>query len=666
MIEKMKFLSITGPKDDIDRVVERYLSKYEIQLENALSELKTVANLRPYLEINPYKAELQTAAALMGEIQGAVDVHDVQEGKATGALKGAESQEMSIRQADQTGLSVEDAVNTIHSLDEQIKILRTEKDALETQVHSIEESMDRVIPFADLNYDLKDIMHFQYIKFRFGRMTHEYYNKFMDYVYDTIDTVVHKCQEDADYVWLVYFVPEPLCDKIDAIYASLHFERFFLPDEYEGTPVDATHELEHQLADLDEKMRHVDEEIRGALEAHTEDLRAAYQKLETYSKNFDVRKLAACTKDKDHTFYILCGWMSETDAKAFRKELEQDDKTFCFVEEDHDNIISRPPTKLKNPGLFRPFEMFIRMYGLPSYEEIDPTIILGLTYAFLFGFMFGDAGQGLCLMLGGYLLYRAKKMNLAAIISCCGFFSTIFGFLFGSVFGFENIIKPLWLRPKTAMTNLPFVGNLNTVFIVAIAMGMGIVLMTMVLNVINSLRSHDTEKAFFDTNGIAGIVFYGALAVTIILYMSGHVLPATAVLVVMFVIPLLVIFFKEPLTALAEKHAKIMPEEKGMFFVQGVFELFEVCLSYFSNTLSFVRVGAFAVSHAAMMEVVLMLAGAEAGTPNWLVVVLGNLFVCGMEGLIVGIQVLRLEYYELFSRFYRGTGREFKPYGKQN
>ena len=101
-----------------------------------------------------------------------------------------------------------------------------------------------------------------------------------------------------------------------------------------------------------------------------------------------------------------------------------------------------------------------------------------------------------------------------------------------------------------------------------------------------------------------------------------------------------------------------------MFFVQGFFELFEVYLSYFSNTLSFVRVGAFAVSHAAMMEVVLMLAGVEAGNPNWAVVVLGNLFVCGMEGLIVGIQVLRLEYYELFSRFYRGTGRAFRPYGK--
>ena len=229
----------------------------------------------------------------------------------------------------------------------------------------------------------------------------------------------------------------------------------------------------------------------------------------------------------------------------------------------------------------------------------------------------------------------------------------------------ETILEPLWLHPKTAMTKLPFIGNLNTVFVVAVAMGMGIVLMTMIINVINRLRCHDTENAWFDTNGVAGIVFYGALAATVTLYMTGHALPATAVLVVMFVLPLAVIFFKEPLAALIEKKAQVMPKEKGMFFVQGFFELFEVCLSYFSNTLSFVRVGAFAVSHAAMMEVVLMLSGAEAGNPNWLIVILGNLFVCGMEGLIVGIQVLRLEYYELFSRFYKGTGREFRPYGKK-
>ena len=636
----MKFLSITGPKADIDRVIDQYLSKYEIHLENALSELKTVTSLRPYLEINPYKAELQTAAALMESFHGSP--------------------------ATDTGktVTVEEAIQTIHDLDSALKDLTTQKEALEKEADTINTSMNNVIPFTNLNYDLKDILHFNHVKFRFGRMTHEYYNKFMDYVYDTIDTVVHPCQEDADYIWLVYFVPEKLSDKIDAIYASLHFERFFLPDEYEGTPTEATHVLEKKLSDLCEKTREIDGKISEIMSTKKDDLAAAYSKLTSYSTNFDVRKLAACTKQDDHTFFILCGWMSESDAAAFCKEIEKDDSTFCFVENDHGNIMSTPPTKLKNPGLFKPFEMFIKMYGLPAYDEIDPTIILGLTYSFLFGFMFGDVGQGLCLLLGGFLLYRSKKMNLAAIISCCGFFSTIFGFMFGSVFGFENILEPLWLRPKEAMTSLPFIGNLNTVFVVAIAMGMGIILMTMIVNIINSLRTHDTEKTWFDTNGVAGVVFYGAMAVTIFLFMSGHTLPASIVLVVMFVLPLAVIFCKEPLTALVEKKAEVMPKEKGMFFVQGFFELFEVCLSYFSNTLSFVRVGAFAVSHAAMMEVVLMLAGAEAGSPNWIVIVLGNLFVCGMEGLIVGIQVLRLEYYELFSRFYKGTGREFKPFGK--
>ena len=110
-------------------------------------------------------------------------------------------------------------------------------------------------------------------------------------------------------------------------------------------------------------------------------------------------------------------------------------------------------------------------------------------------------------------------------------------------------------------------------------------------------------------------------------------------------------FLKEPLTRLVTGMKEDEKESPLMFIVQSFFEMFETLLSFFSNTLSFVRIGAFAVSHAAMMEVVLMLAGG-AEHPNMGVVIAGNLFVMGMEGLIVGIQVLRLEYYELFSRFY--------------
>ena len=637
MIEKMKFLSITGPKADIDRVVDTYLSRYEIHLENALSELKTVRDLRPYIETNPYKEELLKAQAMMESY------HELLPG-------GSERR-----------VSLETALETVRSLDRKLSELTEQKNELLAQRAALQESMDKVVPFSGLNYDVRRILGFQYIKFRFGRISREYYEKFSAYVYDTI---VFKCKEDAQYIWIVYFVPEKLEDKIDAIYASMHFERMFLPDEYDGTPTQAGHNLEDQIRELEAKILQVDQDIVAAINSRKDDLIASYQRISTFSTNFDVRKLAACTKHDDHTFYILCGWMTEQDARSFQKEIENDDNTFCIIEDDHANIMSKPPTKMKNPGLFKPFELYVEMYGLPSYNEIDPTILIGLTYSFLFGFMFGDAGQGLCLLIGGFLLYRFKKVRLAGIISCCGVFSTIFGLLFGSVFGFEDLIPAMWLRPSEAMTNLPFIGKLNTVFVVAVGLGMLIILMCMVLNIVNSLRSHDTEKVYFDTNGVAGLVFYFALACTIVLYMSGKALPATVILVVMFVVPLFVMFFKEPLTAIVEKKAEKIEGGVGMFITQGLFELFEVLLSYFSNTLSFVRVGAFAVSHAAMMQVVLMLAGAEAGSPNWAVVIGGNLFVCGMEGLIVGIQVLRLEYYELFSRFYRGSGRAFKPYGK--
>ena len=143
-------------------------------------------------------------------------------------------------------------------------------------------------------------------------------------------------------------------------------------------------------------------------------------------------------------------------------------------------------------------------------------------------------------------------------------------------------------------------------------------------------------------------------------------------MVIFLGIPVILFLLQEPLGQLVEGKKPKAEGGVGMFLVQGFFELFETMLSFFSNTISFVRIGAFAVSHAAMMEVVLMLGGITdgAGNPNWIIIVLGNIIVCGLEGLVVGIQVLRLEYYEMFSRFYTGSGREFHPYdnhaGKEN
>ena len=207
-----------------------------------------------------------------------------------------------------------------------------------------------------------------------------------------------------------------------------------------------------------------EKQIRELMAKNAAKLRGAKRRLEELSTNFDVRKLAARIEEGDNKedYYILCGWMGEEDVKKFLAESKNDDKVFVVVEEDKEKFFGEPPTKLKNPRFFKPFEMFIRMYGLPANDEIDPTMFVALTYTFIFGAMFGDVGQGLCLFVFGGLLYLIKKINLAGIISIAGLFSTFFGFMFGSIFGFEDVIPALWLRPMNNMMSVPFIGKLNT------------------------------------------------------------------------------------------------------------------------------------------------------------------------------------------------------------
>lgn len=638
MIVKMKFLSITGPKDDIERMAGQYLSKYEIQLENALTELKTVRDLRAYTDKNPYEEIIRQAKEYL-----------------PAGLK--TDQEF-------PDITAEQAANILREAESHLTELRNKRAELSEEREKCRVSLENIDPFRGLRFEVHKLLKFRYIKYRFGRISKEYFDKFERYVYDTLDTIFYQCSSDDEYVWGVYFAPDSVADKVDAVYASMHFEHFYLPDEYEGTPSQAYEELKNRIASLDEELSEVDRQISAVVGEHADELAGAVSHLEKLSASFDIRKFAALTREKDNVFYILCGWMPEDQADAFQKEIEDDKQTFVVMEDDHDNIFSTPPTKLKNFKLFRPFEMYVKMYGLPAYNELDPTMFVALTYAFIFGAMFGDVGQGLVLLLGGLFLYKKKGMDLAAIIASAGVFSTFFGFMYGSFFGFEDtLIQHIWLKPKEAMMSLPVIGQMNTVFVVAIVFGMFLILAVMVMHIVVCMRNHDAEGTWFDTNGVAGLLFYGFLVACLILFMSGHTLPAAVILVVILGVPLLAMAFKEPLGAWLEKKKAKFDDGVPMYLVQTFFEMFEVLLSFFSNTLSFVRIGAFAVSHAAMMEVVLMLAGfTNGGSGNWIIIILGNAFVCAMEGLIVGIQVLRLEYYELFSRFYKGTGHAFRPY----
>lgn len=634
MIEKMRFVSIIGPKDDIDRVTDTYLSKYDIHLENTLTELNGLKNIHPFLEANPYQQLQRNVSELQQVIK--------------------------FEPENKKNISIQEASSIIVNAYEKLLQHNEQLEELQKKRALLDENINIVAPFRQLSFGLSNVLNFKFIKYRFGKMSHEHYEQFMKYEYDKLNVIFIESNIDENYVWGIYFTPAILKDKADAIFSSLHFERIIIPDDYSGTAEESYNKYCDELKKVDSEIEKITLNFKEYLNSIKDDLSSAANIINKYSHNREIRKMAACTidtsnvlNDSSHsTFYIICGWMVEQDAARFQADVEDDPNVFCLIEETtHLNV--KPPTKLKNPGLFKPFEMFVEMYGLPNYNEIDPTIFLAVTYSILFGLMFGDVGQGLLLMIGGFLLYKFKRINIAGIISLAGVFSTIFGFVYGSVFGFEDILKPLWISPMN---------NVMTILITTVAFGVCLNLVAMILNIINGVKNKNVEKIFFDTNGMAGFIFYSIVIICIVLFFLGYKLPATWILVICLGLPLLAIFLREPLTNLINKKPELIEGSKGMFFVESFFELFEILLSFLTNSLSFVRVGAFALSHAGLMSVVLMLAKAETAHPNIVVLVIGNLFVMGLEALSVAIQVLRLQFYEMFSRYYGGDGKPFKSY----
>jgi V/A-type H+-transporting ATPase subunit I len=457
----------------------------------------------------------------------------------------------------------------------------------------------------------------------------------------------------------VYFTPASTKDKVNSIFSSLHFERIpisstLLDEQRPGSPADIFKYWQDRLLETNTNIRELTQANLEVLEGDRAELAAACLKVRELYHTHDVKKYAAITSKGN---YMFVGWMVKKDALALEQELHEDELTFFSRsgETGEHPIDETPPTRLKNPPVIRLFEFFTRMYGMPVYGELDPTPVMAITYTLLFGLMFGDVGQGICIALLGYYLYKIKKADLGGIIAVVGVSATVFGFLYGSIFGLEDILPALWRRPAD---------DINGMLMFAVGVGVAIIFLSMVLHIINTIRQRRWAELFFSPNGAAGITFY-SIILWLVLRVALYGYSLTGAYVALACLPLVFVAFREPLTRIMTKERPVIDGSLGMFLFSTTLELMEVLLTYVTNTISFVRVGAFAISHAGMMSVVLLLSHTAAGTHNILVLVLGNIVVTGIEGLLVGIQVLRLDFYEVLSRFYRGSGQIFLPAGTE-
>lgn len=494
------------------------------------------------------------------------------------------------------------------------------------------------------------------VSVRFGKLPLESYEKLSyhkekPFIFNTYD-------KDGEYYWGMYLAPSSMKNEIDDIFSELYFERIHLPDFVEGTGKDAKVNNEKVILSEREELKNLKKQIDESIDNNKEKLNMIYSKLIYLSGIFELRRELALYDDK---YILIKGYVPSKKSKEF---------TSLFKEFDTVSVISRPcerdnrlspPTKLKNNIFAEPFSMFVEMYGLPSHNGFDPTMLVAITYTILFGLMFADLGQGIVIALAGAVMWHFKKNKLGAILERVGISSAFFGFAFGSVFGFEHLLDPFFRKMGFEEKPFEVMDNINTILYGAIALGVVFIIITIIINICIGFRQRNYERALFSNNGVAGLVFFVAVLGGLIGNLIFGINLLTPLYIVCFiVIPALLMFFREILGALMMKK----PIEKvgvGDFIASNFFEVFEFGLGFATNTLSFVRVGGFILSHAGMMSVVMLLAEMAGSSGSVAVIIIGNIFVIGMEGLIVGIQSLRLEFYEVFSRFYDGDGRAFEP-----
>jgi V/A-type H+-transporting ATPase subunit I len=289
----------------------------------------------------------------------------------------------------------------------------------------------------------------------------------------------------------------------------------------------------------------------------------------------------------------------------------------------------RAPTILSNPWWARPFELFAALLGTPAREEVDPSRLLALIVPTLFGYMFGDVGHGAVLLAAG-IAYR-KRWPMVGVLIPCGAMSMVFGVLFGSVFGRENIIAPLWLAPLDA----PVV-----ILAVPLAMGVALLLLGLILNGVEAWWRGELGTWWrFDA---AVLLLYLGL-ITSFFHQVGQAMVLAGLL--WYVTGSL-------------WQSRGAPQRLGQYLGR----LLESVIQLFVNTLSFARVGAFALAHAGLCSAACALArSTEHPAATVLIMVIGNVIIIGLEGLVVSVQTTRLILFEFFIRFLRGDGRVFRP-----
>ena len=335
----------------------------------------------------------------------------------------------------------------------------------------------------------------------------------------------------------------------------------------------------------------------------------------------------------DH-FAWVTGWTSDLDGHEINQALDRGKVQHLLRYKEPPAGIACPVV-MHNPRWVKPFELFPSLLGTPGAAEADFSkhanlADVKLVAPLMFGFMFGDIGQGAVLLALG--LWLRKRIPIFSILVPYGASAIVFGVLFGSIFSNEHLLPALWMHP---------IEHPQEMMVIALIFGVCILTLGLLLDALGAFWRRLFGYWLATRAGI--LIAYLGIVTS---FIDPELLLFTWIGFTWFVLG----------TALTSHHNKLLEIPKALG------ELVEGMLQLLVNTVSFVRVGAFALAHAGLSAAIIGMADATGGGIGWLLVmILGNALVIALEGLIVGIQTTRLLLFEFFIRFLTAEGRQLKP-----
>lgn len=481
--------------------------------------------------------------------------------------------------------------------------------------------------------------------------------------------------EDMEYPVMIMYMKRDL-DEINKILERFDWQSIDFPPELRGRKDEIVSRLTSEIADLERKQKELQNSVLEVIRAKGSWLSGTW-------KNLRMTELYMRMQDRfgrTTGTVVITGWIPRNLQTLTEKTIRETTIGRCYLEwtrPDADASVRAEtvPVKLEHRPVLKPFQWIVENYSLPRYGTIDPTIFVAVSFLTMFGLMFGDAGHGFVLALVGALLALTQRgkgtrlYDLGRLVFWCGCSALVAGVLFGSYFGYQWF-PALWFDYHGIVSGHGGNGLVNDVYDIlgiTIRFGMIIIGFGIFLNIVNRMRTRNWLHLFFDKGGLlGGWVYAGGVYTAFAFAQSNYkTLPSDIELLVLVLLPAAIFALKAPLETFIKVRQKKTQFRLSMIMdwvMDWVVELLELFSGYLSNTLSFMRIAGLGIAHVSLMSAFFQIAeGVDSPLLRGLILILGNTMVIALEGLSAGVQSLRLNYYEFFSKYFCGSGKVYEP-----